>query len=556
MKLPFSGRTAFLVSAAIVVSLIVGGATSYLFIQKSAPEEKFPPIPKHLDLPKHPIETFAASQTVTLPPDASPYVNSTCPALSSTWVKDENTKPGVKMNASDWKNLDLYAVEGSALWLNQTSVSCGAKVDIRAALYTSNSTPPNNVPRTFAAWRIGYYNGAGAREVWRSPAFRLKKGTATTAKNATRYTEADWPVVTSFTVGDNWTPGFYLIISFSAFGQIENFAPLIVRSPVGSSKLVMMNAFMTWEMYNSFGGRSAYFGPGKDGNTDTNERSRVVSFDRPMLGSGSYSIQRDAIPFIQFVEKEGINVDEESDLDINEWPSITTKYAGVIVGGHAEYFTNRVFNTLIADRNLGTNIAILGGNTAYWQTRLEPSKYGPDRHLVMYRDAAEDPISNLQLVTVEFGNKRLNTPPNLISGEQTTGVHVYGTLNPVKIPLWLHVPKTTPISGLSADSEVEAVTPNKAEPPNVHILYSGVLSWRDPNVHRTAKKAPVGQVDWIAFPSGSAVFNAGMSTWSCQLSSACVDLPFNSSSRNLIQDITRQVLALWQIPKVGASLKE
>ena len=556
MKLPFSGRTAVLVSAAIVVSLVVGGATSYLFIQKSTPEEKFPPILKHLDLPKHPIETFAASEKVTLPPDISPYVNSTCPALSPTWVKDENKKPGVNMKAADWKNLDLYAVEGSALWLNQTSVSCGAKVNIHAALYTSNSTPPTNVPRTFAAWRIGYYNGAGAREVWRSQPFKLKRGKASTVKTAARTTEANWPVVTSFTVGDNWTPGFYLIISFSAFGQIENFAPLIVRSPVGSSKLVMMNAFMTWEMYNSFGGRSAYFGPGKDGNTDTNERSRVVSFDRPMLGSGSYSIQRDAIPFIQFVEKEGINVDEESDLDINEWPSITTKYAGVIVGGHAEYFTNRVFNTLIADRNLGTNIAILGGNTAYWQTRLEPSKYGPDRHLVMYRDAAEDPISNLQLVTVEFGNKRLNTPPNLISGEQTTGVHVYGTLNPVKIPLWLHVPKTTPISGLSADSEVEAVTPNKAEPPNVHILYSGVLSWRDPNVHRTAKKAPVGQVDWIAFPSGSAVFNAGMSTWSCQLSSACVDLPFNSSSRNLIQDITRQVLALWQIPKVGASLKE
>ena len=556
MKLPFSGRAAVLVSAAVVVALIVGGATSYLFIQKSTPEEKFPPIPKHLDLPKHPIETFAASQKVTLPPNASPYVNSTCPALSPTWVKEENKKPGVKMNAGDWKNLDLYAVEGSALWLNQTSVSCGAKVDIHSALYTSNSTPPTNVPRTFAAWRIGYYNGAGAREVWRSQPFKLKRGKATTVKNAARTTEANWPVVTSFTVGDNWTPGFYLIISFSAFGQIENFAPLVVRSPVGSSKLVMMNSFMTWEMYNSFGGRSAYFGPGKDGNTDTNERSRVVSFDRPMLGSGSYAIQRDAIPFIQFVEKEGINVDEESDLDINQWPSITTKYAAVIVGGHAEYFTNRMFNTLIADRNLGTNIAIFGGNTAYWQTRLEPSKYGPDRHLVMYRNASEDPDTNLSQITIEFGNKRLNTPPSLISGEQTSAVHVYGTLLPVKIPLWLHVSTSATIGGVSSDSEVESVTPNKAEPPNVHVIYSGEMKWRDVASHKYFKQKPIAQVDWISFPSGSAVFNAGMSTWSCQLSNACVDLPFDQASRTLIQDITKQVLALWQIPKVGASLKE
>ena len=554
MKLPYSLRAATIVSAIVIACLVIGGATSYLFLQKSAPVEKFAPLKKHADLPFHAMETFADSQKVTLPADQTPFVNSTCPALSPTWVKDENAKSGVHMKAADWKNLDLSAAEGSALWLNQTSVSCGAQVKIHAALYTSNSTPISNVPRVFAAWRIGYYGGAGAREVWRSSAFKLKKGVATTSSEATRYTEANWPVVTSFTVGKDWTPGFYLIISFSAFGQIENVAPLVVRSPVGSSKLVMMQSFMTWQMYNSFGGRSAYLGPGKDGNTDSDERSRLASFDRPMVGSGAYAIQRDAIPFIQFVESKGLNVDEESDLDINQWPSITTKYAAVLVGGHAEYYTNRMFNTFIAARNSGTNIAIFGGNTAYWQTRLEPSKYGPNRHLIMYRYATDDPNNNLSQVTIEFGNKRLNTPPSLISGEQTSGVHVYGTLNPVKIPLWLHVNKTTPISGLSSDSEVEATTPNAAEPPNVQVLYSGVMSWRDPKHDRSIKKAPVAQVDWIAFPSGSAVFNAGMSTWSCQLSDACVDLPFPNASQELIRSITLQVLDLWQVPRVGPSL--
>ena len=555
MKLPFSLRAASLIAAVIVVSLVLGGAASYLFLQKSPTEINFAPLVKHPDLPFHPLETFAQSQQTTLPADASSFVNSSCPALSSTWVKDENAKPGVKMTAAEWKTLDLSAAEGSALWLNQTAVSCGATVDIHAALYTSNSTPISDVPRTFAAWRIGYYNGAGAREVWRSSPIKLKKRSASISREATRYTEADWPTTTTFTVGSNWTPGFYLIISFSAFGQIENAAPLIVRSPIGSSKLVMMQSFLTWQMYNSFGGRSGYLGPGKDGNTDEDERSRLVSFDRPLVGSGSYSIQRDAIPFIQFVEKQGINVDEESDLDINQWPSITTKYAGVIIGGHAEYFTHRMFETFIAARNNGTNIAILGGNTAYWQTRLEPSKYGPDRHAIMYRTATEDPNHNLDQVTIEFGNERINTPPSLISGEQTSGVHVFGTENPVSIPLWLHIPKDVPIAGISSDSEVEATTPNAAEPPNVHILYSGVLDWRDVASHKNITKTPVGQVDWITFPSGSAVFNAGMTTWSCQLSEACVDLPFKPASRDLIQSITLQVLTLWQIPKVGNSLK-
>ncbi len=555
MKLPISVRTIALISGVVAASLVLGGVASYYLFQKSAPVIRFAPIAKHADLPRHPMETFAASQQVTLPSDNSGFADSTCPALSPTWVADENMKPGVKMTQADWKALDLSAAEGSALWLNQTSVSCGAQVKIHAALYSSNNTPLNNFPRTFAAWRIGYYNGAGAREVWRSTPVKLKRGKATTSRAATRYNEANWPVATTFTVGNNWTPGFYLIVTFSAFGQIGNAAPLVIRSPLGSSKLVIMHSFISWQMYNSFGGRSAYIGPGLDGISDADERSRVVSFDRPILGSGAYSIQRDAIPFIQFVEKQGLNVDEETDLDINQWPSIIKSYSGIVVGGHAEYFTNRMFNTFIAGRNSGTNIAILGGNTSFWQTRLEPSKYGADRHAVMYRYATDDPNTNLSQITIEFGNKRLNTPTNLITGEQTSGVHVYGTLNPVSIPAWLHVSKTAAISGLTTDSEVEAVTPNVAQPPNVHVLYSGVLKWRDVASHKTVKKIPVGQVAWTAMPSGSAVFNAGLSTWSCQLSDSCIDLSFGKSSQDLIRSITTQVLTLWQTPKIGFLLQ-
>ncbi len=555
MKLPFSPRAILFFTAVVIVSLVLGGSTEYLFQQKNTQVQKFPPFILHPDLPHRAMESFAASQKVSLPADNSPFVNSTCPTLPTTWVANENKLPGVKMKQSDWKNLDLSAAEGSALWLDQTSVSCGSTVKIHAALYSSNDTPQTNIPRIFAAWRIGYYHGAGAREVWRSHPFKLRKGVASTSRKSTRLTEANWPVVTSVTIGNNWTPGLYLILSFSAFGQIENIAPLVVRSPVGTSKLLMMNSFLSWEMYNSFGGRSGYFGPGKDGLSDSGERSRIVSFDRPLVGSGSYSVQRDAIPFIQFAEKHGLSVDQETDLDINQWPSITKKYSGIIVGGHAEYFTNRIFNTFIADRNMGTNIAILGGNTAYWQARLQPSKYGPDRHIVMYRTATQDPARELSQITIAFADKRLNTPPNLISGEQTSGVHVYGSLLPIKIPIWLHVSHTLPISGLSTDSEVEATTNNVAQPPHVHVLYSGVMSWRDVARHRLARKLPVGQVDWISFPSGSALFNAGLSTWNCQLSDACVDLPFNAPSQNLIRSITLQVLTLWQTPKVGNSLK-
>ena len=41
------------------------------------------------------------------------------------------------------------------------------------------------------------------------------------------------------------------------------------------------------------------------------------------------------------------------DLNIKQWPLLTTKHAGIIVGGHAQYFTNRMFNALIIVRSTG-----------------------------------------------------------------------------------------------------------------------------------------------------------------------------------------------------------
>ena len=555
MKLSFFSRKTALISTIGLLAIALGAVGSYFFTEKKVVVvEKFPPIIKHADLPIRAMQTFAESLDVTFPEDNSTFQDSTCPALSPTWVHDENQKSGVNMTPATWKNLELSTAQGSALWLNQSSVSCGQSVKVHAALYQSNENASVPGPRYFAAWRIGFYKGAGAREVWRSHGIKLKTRKSTTIHDATRYTEARWPVSTTFTVGNDWTPGFYLILSLSPFGQIESAAPFIVRSPVGSSKLVMMQSFLTWNAYNSFGGRSTYEGPGRDGINTTAQRSRVASFDRPMLGSGAFSYQRDAIPFIQFTEEHGINVDQVSDLDINQWPSIAANYSAIIVGGHTEYFTNRMFNTFLAARNQGINLGIFGANTAYWQTRLEPSRSGVDRHLIMYRKAVDDPNTNIDQVTVQFANPRINTPANLFTGEQTSGVHVYGTLKPVSIPAWLKVPRNQSISGLSSDTEVEKTVANDAQPPNVHVLYSGLMTRRDPAPVASVAK-PFAQTSWVAFPSGSAEFNTGITTWGCQLSDSCPDLAYDAPSQKLIRSITLQVLTLWQQSEVGKSLR-
>ena len=129
-----------------------------------------------------------------------------------------------------------------------------------------------------------------------------------------------------------------------------------MRSPRGSSKILLMHSFITWNLYNSFGGRSAYFGYGNSVEARRADRSRMVSMDRPIIGSGGYSIHRDGISMVQFLEKNGFNYDQESDLNIDRFPNLLDSYNELILSGHAEYMTRRIFNSIIAARNSGVNI--------------------------------------------------------------------------------------------------------------------------------------------------------------------------------------------------------
>ena len=549
-------RQAALIASGSIVLLCIGVIATTIVYQLNNPSQNFKPFRTHADLPFQPMESYAESVNATFPSDIGNFKNSKCPDLASDWVKQENAKPGISMTLQDWAHLDLPNAHGSALWLNTTSVSCGDKFKVHASLFDSKQSSSTPGPRTIVALRVGYYNGSGAREVWTSGPVKLSAQKIPLPRNATRMVETTWPTTMTITVGDDWTPGFYLIASMSPTNTIENVAPLVVRAPVGSSPLVVVHSFITWNMYNSFGGRSGYLGPGGTTDEIRAERSRVISFDRPIVGSGAYSIHRDAIPLVQFLEQQGIAADEESDVDINAWPSITQSYNGVVLGGHPEYMTRRLFDTFIADRNNGINLAILGGNSAYWQTRLTASPAGAMRRAIMYRSAVDDPVTDINQVTVEFGDKRVNTPSNLVSGEVTDGVHVYGDVRVTTVPSWLKLPSYASIMGISPDTEAEAVSTNVASPPHVHVLFSGVMKFRDPQpVRPGGPRIPLAQSSWWTSESGAAIFDAGMSTWSCYLMESCAYSTVDLASRQTIDSVTQQVLTLWSKPKVGAMLK-
>ncbi len=550
--------TTFAVVAVVLIALGAGLSISFYSDLQERQPTKIAPLAKHADIKKSTLETFAQSLNTTLPSDLSPYSNSTCSVPAGDWVKTENLKPGVKMTMKSWHNFDIASPRGSVLWLDKTSVSCGQIVGIHASSHLISEAPAGK--RTFEALRIGWYGGSGARIVWKSKAIKLKMQKTPIVKNAERMVETNWKTTMSFTVGKGWTPGFYLIASVSPRGVIESVAPLVVRAPLASSKLVLVHSTLTWAAYNTYGGRSLYLGPGGSIVGRRLERSRIVSMDRPIEGSGALHLDRDGITLVQFLEKEGINTDQIADTDLHQWPSISNRYSGIVFSGHAEYFTRRMFDTIAADRNQGINLAFLGANNAYWQTRVAASPTGEFRRVIVYRKTTEDPVTSNRAVTVEFQDPHVNTPPNLLTGTRTSGVHVYGNLHAVDIPQWLKIPAKSAIEGVSGDSEINATVKGAAQPPNVHVLFTGKLDFRDtlPSTEEEISKfdkLPIAETVWFTTPSGAAVFSASITTWTCNLLPSCVSRAVPGSTESLLQSITKQVLNLWQTKAVGSSLK-
>lgn len=558
MRIKLAPKTKKIVASALATFVfIAAGAGSLIYFQNRAPV--LPPVQQHSDIPNRTVLNYQNSLSEKAPFDLSSPTASHCAPLVKNWVRDENQNVGVPMTISNWANIDIANPEGSALWIDKTSADCGDKITVHASLYDLNTggTPNEKGPRQIVVMRIGYYNGSGARVLWESAPKALKKRRIPYAKSATRMIETKWPRTTSFVVGSDWKPGFYFVTSISPSGKIEGMSPFILRSPLGSSPLVLVHSTITWAAYNLFGGRSMYFGPGSTAAIRLSERSRIASMDRPITGSGAVHIQRDAIAFVQFIEKSGLNVDQIADTDLNRWPSLVTHYNGVVFSGHAEYFTRRMFDTLVAARNNGINLAFFGANTAYWQTRIEASPSGPDRRVILYRVATEDPITDPKLVTVQFADKRINTPAALFTAGTTDGVHVSGNLYAAHIPSWLKIPANAAIRGWASDSEIEGKSKSHAAPPNVHVLFAGMMHLRKyPEfISPTKSRIPLAQTIWFTTPSGSAVFNAAVTLWPCDLLSSCSVSQLDSKSRAVLQSVTLQVMKLWGQKQVGLKLK-
>jgi hypothetical protein len=289
------------------------------------------------------------------------------------WVRRENARLGT----SHWR-IPRNAKHGIVGFADKVSARREAKVTLFVDTFSDSFR--------VQAYRLGYYQGLGGRRIWTSRSTEGVNQPNPTITPDTNMVETSWDPSITFRVGRRWPEGTYLLKLVSSTGG-QHYVPLIVRNDASHADLVIQHDVTTWQAYNRWGGASLYHGT--DGTFE--ERSRVVSFDRPYSGRGAGALLT-SLPYVALVEKTGLNVTYSTDLDLHARPGLTKNHRALISLAHDEYWSTSMRDGATAARAAGVNLAFLGANAIYRHIRLEPSPIGPDRHVVAYKRAQEDPL--------------------------------------------------------------------------------------------------------------------------------------------------------------------
>lgn len=240
-------------------------------------------------------------------------------------------------------------------------------------------------------YRMGYYQGLGARLIHRTPRIRGQSQPSSTFTPGINMVECHWNPSRQFGIDSGYLPGYYLIKLVSSQGA-ERYVPFMVRDDSSRSAIVVQSAVTTWQAYNLWGGYSLYGGLPTGTLAD---RSRVVSFDRPygpnLDAGGSGDFMGNEYPFVYLAERLGLDVTYWTDVDFHIRPDLLLNHRVLVSLGHDEYWSMPMRLGAESALAKGVNLMFLGANACYRQIRLAPSPVGSYRHEICYKDAAADP---------------------------------------------------------------------------------------------------------------------------------------------------------------------
>jgi N,N-dimethylformamidase beta subunit-like protein len=316
----------------------------------------------------------------------TPGFVTTAPAACRTtgWPADYITTENNLQGDPNWAFPESLYSPKLAVWAENPSVKCGDVLNIRV-------NDLDVAPLSITAYRLGYYNGAGARPIWRSTQQPWLLGGPQPSALTIAYdsqgnvidmvTARNWSRSFSFVIDDSWTPGDYLIKVTLSNGY-GRYVPVVVRDDLGVHAQQVINNSAEWQAYNRYGNYDAYTVP----------QSTRISFDRPLLDNGgSGNLLVFEYGYIFWAEKQKLDVSYVFDTDVFANPAIMDGQHMVTLIGHPEYWSVAAAQHLAAVRAAGTNILSLTANALYWRINMgTSSSTGPNREFQITKKPGTD----------------------------------------------------------------------------------------------------------------------------------------------------------------------
>jgi len=423
----------------------------------------------------------------------------------------------VAQAARGWRNpLPENALPGTSEWVIR---HLGAEHEIegytgKASVLAGEPLPlfVSTTGRSFTAtaYRLGWYQGHGARQVWKSGTVRAGAQRAAAVTDGTNTVGTDWDPVLQLPT-DDWPAGAYLI-KLDADTGAQRYVPVTVRSPSCAGKVVLKACVQTWQAYNTWGGYDLYKGP----TGQYADRSLVVSLDRPYDANGAdmfLTYERNVVKLAEFLTTQpgGLDLAYVTSMDIDAEPALLAGASVLISLGHDEYWTPQERANVTAARDNGMNLAFLGANAMFRRTRLQSSALGAAREVVCYKtDYVADPLyaKDPTEVTSDWRDPPNSDPESSLTGTIYEGYPVDASFVVSSPASWVYH-GTGVSAGMSfphlVGVEYDRVNPAYPVARPIEVLSHSPLT--------CGGVASYGDSAYYTHPGGAGVYNSGTMRW-------------------------------------------
>ena len=315
------------------------------------------------------------------------FLGLAAPASALNPVQRENSRrgdPGWMIPADGGTVITGYA--------SQASLLPGHSLQLHV------SAPPGSRYRVLI-YRLGWYGGAGGRLVRCTPGCRsshvaVPQPQPAPPRRRTHLVLLHWKVTDRVTLPRTAVSGYYeaklKIVGGPHKGAVGG-VPMVVRERRARAAVLIQVPVNTWQAYNSWGGWSLY---GRRGVSHATE----VSFNRPYYWPLVHDMALNLeLPWVRFLERTGIDVAYQTDIDSDRRPSSLLQHRLVFSTGHDEYWTQRMRDAFNRAKALATNL-MFGSNSELWRIR-----YAEDhRRIIEWRNSYADPARDMRYDTGEF----------------------------------------------------------------------------------------------------------------------------------------------------------